>query len=92
MAARIKIVENNRKRAIFETTPRYDVLLDGKLFSELCYNMRGYIGYLPIPSQDRPGEFAKLDIGERPLSAFRKEVAAINRELKQLQPTLTPKA
>jgi hypothetical protein len=70
----IELVENLRARAICETTPRYDVMLHGQRFTQLYYNMRGYVGYLPTPDGGR------LDIGEKSISVFRREVAALNRE------------
>jgi hypothetical protein len=70
----IELVENLRARAICETTPRYDVMLHGQKVDELYHNVRGYVGYLPTPSG------AKLDIGEKSISVFRREVAALNRE------------
>lgn len=55
-----------------ERHPRYDVLVNGEKKSELCYNMTGYVGTLPTVSG-----FA-MDIGERGITAFRKEVSALN--------------
>lgn len=54
----------------------YDVLLNGKKVGELYYNLRGYRGTLPL--HDGGG----LDIGERSISVFRKEVVQLNREAK----------
>jgi hypothetical protein len=59
---------------LLERTPRYDIVLNDKVVGPLTYNMRGYIGYLPTPTG------SKLDIGERSISAFKREVAALNRE------------
>lgn len=70
----VKLVETRRGCAMMERTTRYDVVLNDQRIGQLSYNMRGYIGYLPLPGG------AKLDIGERPIGAFRKEVARINRE------------
>jgi hypothetical protein len=70
----IELVENLRARAICETTPRYDVMLHGQKFTQLYHNVRGYVGYLPTPDGGR------LDIGEKSISAFRREVAVLNRE------------
>lgn len=71
---RITLHEAPRRRSMLETKMRYDVLLNGERVGELCYNMRGYIGYLPLPGG------TKLDIGERPISAFKREIFRINRE------------
>ena len=70
----IVLVEAPHKRAILETHMRYDVMLDGKLFDTLNYNMRGYIGYLPTV------DGGKLTIGEKGISAYKKEIAQLNRE------------
>jgi hypothetical protein len=53
---------------------RYDVLLNGQKVGQLYFNMRGYRGDLPLP------DGTKLDIGEKSISAFKREVALINRE------------
>lgn len=81
MKKRITIEERPNRREICESQMRYAVMLDGKEFGELYYNMRGYQGYLPSPRAD--GSIGNLDIGERPISAFRKEVAELNRRLAQ---------
>jgi hypothetical protein len=70
----IELVENRRDCALIELTPRYDVMLHGQKVDQLYYNMRGYVGYLPTPSG------TKLDIGEKSISVFRREVAALNRK------------
>ena len=75
---RIKLVETRRGCQILEKESRYDVLLDGKLFDQLYYNMRGYVGYLPAPRED--GTAIRLTIGERGIAAYRKEVAGLNKE------------
>lgn len=59
---------------MLETTPRYDVVLHGQVVGQLYFNMRGYCGVLPTPSG------ASLDIGEKSISAYRREVASLNRE------------
>jgi hypothetical protein len=74
MKKRIELREASRKRSICETKMRYEVYLDGKFFSDLYFNMRGYVGYLPTP------EGLNLDIGERGITAFKKEIASLNKE------------
>ncbi len=74
MSKAIELVETRRGCAILETHPRCEIRLNGKRWGELYFNMRGYVGYLPQPSG------LVLDIGERGISAFRKEVAKLNRE------------
>ena len=72
----IKLVKTTRGCQVLERTPRYDVMLDGKLFDQLYYNMRGYVGTLPLPDGSR------LDIGERSITDYKKEAAKLNRESK----------
>jgi hypothetical protein len=74
MPHKITLRENPRRRAMLETRMRYHVMLNGTRVGELCFNMRSYIGYLPLSGRQ------KLDIGERPLAEFRQEIARINRE------------
>lgn len=64
---------------MMETTSRYKVMLRGEVFGELYYNMRGFVGCLPLPGGQ------KLDIGERPIAEFRREVARINREFREAE-------
>lgn len=59
---------------MLEKKPRYDVLVNGIRKGELYFNMRGYRGALP----DVHG--CMQDLGEAPLSAYRRQVAALNRE------------
>jgi len=61
-------------RHILERQPRYAVLVNGEVFGELYYNMSGYVGYLPTV------QGGKMDIGEKGISAFRREVSVLNKE------------
>jgi hypothetical protein len=70
----IKLVENRRDMAICETTPRYDVMLNGVKFDQLYFNCRGYVGRLPFPGG------GSLWVGECSLTSIRKEVSKLNRE------------
>lgn len=65
-------------RHMLERQSRYDVLLSGQPVSELYYNMRGYRGALPTV---RGGW---MDIGERGISAWRKEVAWQNKNARDI--------
>ena len=52
----------------------------GRNYGELYFNMTGYTGsYLPCPGAT-PGTPAPLHIGEKAISAYRKEVARLNRQ------------
>lgn len=70
-------LEERAGRHILERTPRYDILVNGESKGELYFNMTGYVGYLPTVHGH------KMDIGERGISAFRKEVVQLNREAAQ---------
>lgn len=73
----VSLREAPHKRSICETKMRYDVLLNGEYFDGLYFNMRGYVGLLPLPDGH------KFNIGERGISVFRAEIRTINREAKQ---------
>lgn len=60
-----------------ETKMPYDVLLNDKVVGEIYFNMRGYVGSLPLPD----GSAAWMPEG--PISSFRKEVRAINLKARQ---------
>ena len=81
MKKAIELVETRRNCAMLERTPRYAVMFNGKEWDELYFNTRGYVGYLPAPN-DAGGEMSviSLNIGEKAIGAYRKEVAALNRE------------
>lgn len=63
-----------RPNAPLQRRPDYDLLLNGRVVGEVYYNVTGYVGTLPQP--DGPG----LTLGERGISAYRAEIAHINRE------------
>jgi hypothetical protein len=75
--------------AMMEREPRYMIMFRGKKWGELYYNMRGYVAAkgIPVPSSRRPGEAAGLDIGERSINIFKKEIAKANREWAELAKT-----
>ena len=77
MPHKITLVKTRQGCAIAEVHPRYNVLLNGQKVDQLCFNMTGYVGTLPLPGG------RKLSIGERGISAFRKEASLINREAKE---------
>lgn len=61
---------------MLERHDRYDVELSGRIVGQLYFNLRGYVGVLPVP------EGGNLTIGEQPITAYRREVAKLNREWK----------
>jgi hypothetical protein len=80
MKKAIELIETREGCAILEKTPRYIVIFRGHKFGELYFNMTGFTGsYLPFPVS-LPDKPAALDIGEKPISAYRKEIARLNRE------------
>jgi len=80
MKKAIELVETREGCAICEKTPRYLVMFHGQRYGELYFNMTGYTGgYLPCPGS-KPDSPIPLHIGEKPISAYRKEIARLNRE------------
>jgi hypothetical protein len=78
----IELIETRRGCACCEREPRYDVILyDTRIpgdRGQLWFNMRGYIGQLPTP------EGGTISIGEKPITAWRREAAKLNREFAAL--------
>lgn len=70
----IRLIETRQGCALMENTPRYDVMLHGKKVDQLYYNLTGYVGHLPCP------DGSKLIMPESSISAFRRQVVALNRE------------
>lgn len=70
---KITIIPAPRKHML-ERQPRYDVLVNGEKRGELYFNMTGYVGGLPMV------QGGVMNIGERAISAWRKEAALLNRE------------
>lgn len=80
MPKAIQLIETREGCAILEETPRYIVMFRGRKHCELHFNMTGYTGgYLPAPGST-PGTVAALDVGEKSIAAYRREVARLNRE------------
>jgi len=77
--ARITLEPRPNRMAPLETKMRYAVMLDGKEFSELYWNIRGYRGY--VPSLRADGTIGRFDPGEESLASFKREIAIVNREL-----------
>jgi len=84
----IELIET-KGRDICETTPRYKVMFNGVMVDELRYNMRGYVGFLPYPSDDPSRPFDKLDIGEKNITAYRMEVKKLNKQWREQRATPT---
>jgi hypothetical protein len=70
----ITLREAPHKKSIMEKEMRYEVLLNGNVVSDLFFNMRGYLGGIPTP------EGGMLEIGERPITTYRREIAMMNKE------------
>ncbi|ETX13543.1 hypothetical protein OCH239_09700 [Roseivivax halodurans JCM 10272] len=71
-------LERRASPHMLETKPRFAVLVNGVKVDELYYNMTGYRGTL----QDVRGY--RLDIGEASVAAYRRAVAALNREAREI--------
>lgn len=71
-------LEESKNRAICETTKRYWVLLYGEQFDELFWNIKGYRGALPVPSES--DKRAILEVGEWSLTRVKKEIRELNKE------------
>lgn len=65
------------RRHVLERHPRYVVTVNEQPWGELYFNMTGYVGNLPMV------QGGVMNIGERPISAFRKEVSILNREARE---------
>lgn len=70
----ISLVEAPQRKAILEKNMPYDVHLHGKYWGHLYFNLTGYCGYLPTATG------GALDIGERPIIAYRRHIRDLNRE------------
>ena len=76
----IELIETRKGCAILETRFRYIVMFRDRKYGELYFNMTGYTGsYLPCPGLT-PGTSVPLHIGEKAISAYRKEIVRLNRE------------
>ena len=75
MPDKITLQKSNR-RAILQTIPDYDVLLNGVVCAKAFFNTRGYVvdKGLPMPSGSR------LDPGEISLTKLKREIMILNRE------------
>jgi hypothetical protein len=75
----IELIETRQGCAILEEKPRYIVMFRGQRYGELYFNMTGYTGcYLPSPGP-KSDEPVRFYIGERGISAYRREIAKFNR-------------
>lgn len=80
----VRLLENKRACQMFEATPRWDVILLDKPFFQCYFNMRGYVGYLPVPPrEENENKVIALNFGEVGITTLKREVAQINREWKE---------
>lgn len=70
----IELREKPEAMSVAERHMRYEVLLQGKPFDELYFNIRGYVGSLPTP------EGRRMVMPESSITKFRGEIAKLNRE------------
>lgn len=87
----ITLVRTRKGCAPLEKEDRYHVMFNGQFFDELYFNMTGYVGYLPCPNNfrfDKPKDSPiKLSIGEKSITAYKKEIAQLNREWAEVYET-----
>jgi hypothetical protein len=57
-----------------ETTPRYNVTLHGVKVEQLWWNLKGYVGNLPLP------DGSSLYMPEGSLASFKRAISRLNRE------------
>jgi hypothetical protein len=70
----IVLIETRQGCEMLETTKRFNVMLNGVKVEQLWWNMRGYVGNLPLPSGLR------LYMPEGSLASFKREIVRLNRE------------
>ena len=70
----IELIETRQGCEIMETTPRYNVMLNGVKVEQLWWNLKGFVGNLPTP------DGSSLYVPESGIVRFRREVAKLNRE------------
>jgi len=56
----------------------YYIAVNGTRWGEVYYNLRGYCGYIPTSS-----ETALLDVGEKGVSVYKREISRVNAEFKK---------
>lgn len=79
----VKLVKTRNGCQIMEREDRYDVMFRGQKVGQLYYNMRGYVGTLPCPPDEgdpADKKHGNLNIGEKGITAFHKEVKQLNEE------------
>jgi hypothetical protein len=59
---------------MMETTKRFNVMLNGVKVEQLWWNMKGYVGNLPLP------DGCSLYMPEGSLASFKREISRLNRE------------
>lgn len=72
-----KLALRERPRSPLQQHPDYDLTVNGDVVGEVYFNMTGYVGTLPEP--DGTG----FTLGERGISAYRSEIARINRDTRK---------
>jgi hypothetical protein len=70
----IELIETRQGCEIMETTPRYNVMLHGVKVEQLWWNLKGYVGNLPLP------DGSSLYMPEGSLASFKRAISRLNRE------------
>lgn len=73
---KITLRESSKRKHSCETTPRYEILLQNRVWGELYFNIKGYCGYLPT------ADGCRISIGDKSISFIKREISALNREAK----------
>ena len=77
----IELIETRQGCEICETTKRFNVMLNGVKVEQLWWNMKGYVGNLPLP------DGSSLYMPEGSLASFKREISILNREFAEAAKT-----
>ena len=75
------MLKKSKKMAIAQSVPDYEVYFYGEKIGDLYFNMTGYVGWLPCPSERQA--YCPLTIGEASLAAYKREIKELNKEWKE---------
>jgi hypothetical protein len=70
----IELIETRQGCEMMETTKRFNVMLNGVKVEQLWWNMKGYVGNLPLP------DGSSLYMPEGSLASFKRAISRLNRE------------
>jgi hypothetical protein len=70
----IELIATRQGCEMMETTKRFNVMLNGVKVEQLWWNMKGYVGNLPLP------DGSSLYMPEGSLASFKRAISRLNRE------------